>query len=180
MYRLLLILFVLSAALAATPARAQSEAELAGAALTAADLPPGFELVQAGPAGEAVPGAPASHLAVFQRFSLGFPITIDFLTVLLADGASFDLGDSATVETALAEVRGHGLEVTPVEAPAIGTETARFALSGAVAGVPLRGDVIIWRYGRLIVSVATVGTRMQSAEGYALRQQEKLVAAFGY
>ena len=176
----LALLVALSAALVTSLGHAApSQEQLAAAALTAGDLGSGFVQVQSGPVDDLTQQGVANHMAVYSRaIGVGRPaltIVLDALT----DAAASDALPQTDPAEQLALLKQFGVTTTQVDAPAIGENTVKLMLSGSVFGQSLDGDCIFWRHAGVIAAVCALGSGGPSAEGYAVRQQEKLVAQFG-
>jgi hypothetical protein len=176
----LALLAVVFAALATSVGyAAPTQDQLAVAVLTPADLGPGFTQVQSGPVEDLTQQGVANHMAVYTRMTgVGRP-TFTIVLDALTDAAASDALPPTDPTEQLGMLKSFGVTATPVDAPAIGQNTVKLALSGNVFGQPLDGDCIFWRHAGVIAAVCALGAGNPSAEGYALRQQEKLVAQFG-
>jgi hypothetical protein len=179
--RRMLAMIAMLAAVAgiASVAAAPSQEQLSAAMLTAADIGEGFTVLQSGPVEQLTSKGVANHLTVFSR-TLGvarpsFTIVIDALT----DSATLE-GLPATDPTEqLQALKQFGVTVQQVEAPAIGQNTVKLALSGSVFGLALSGDCIIWQHAGVSAAVCALGEGNPTATDFAMQQHQRLIAVFG-
>lgn len=153
--------------------------QLAAAALTAGELGSGFTRVQSGPVDDLTQQGVTNYMAVYSRTTgVGRP-TFTIVVDALTDAAASDALPQTDPTDQLGALKQFGVTATQVDAPAIGSNTIKLALSGSVFGQTLDGECIFWRHGGVIAAVCALGSANPSAEAYAMRQQEKLVATFG-
>ncbi len=175
------IILILGALLWAAPVTAaMSREQLAAAALTAADLGEGFTSVLSGPADQL---GVAAHMAVYIHAPTAANPSLLAVVDVLADASGEEEIDDAAFAAAFtagfASANQTGITLQPAEAPAIGRNTLRFTAAGEVAGLPLTGEVLVWRQGDVIAAVLVLGNNASSALPYAMQQRDKLLALIG-
>ena len=175
----ILALAVAVAMWAAPAAAAPTQDELAPVALTTADIGSEFSVFQSGPAEQLTALNVPNHVAVLAR-TFGFlGLQFEAVVSVLADAAAADAATGGDTASVLGVLRGFGVSLEPADAPAIGSDTLRYRLSGNVLGQRIRGDCIVWRQSSVLAAVCALGDTDKSAETYAERQQAKIIAAFG-
>jgi hypothetical protein len=166
----------------AIPARAAtSQDTLASAALTDSDLGQGYSQVQGGPRSELTDQGVAYYLGLFVRLPGLRNPSMEFVVNVLADTAGDGAFDEAAFRAGVEQgfTGASGLTMTAADAPAIGQNTARWTVSGSLAGQDLSGDFILWRHGGVIAGVLTLSPGTTSGAAYAATQEAKLTAIVG-
>lgn len=179
--RLLSALLFVMAALAVAPggvARAAPSADdLAAVALTPAEIGSGFTTFRNDDFSQLVGADVPNYTAIYQRLPTLRQPTLQIVAVVLADATALGGVDGVEQAGGLTALQGLGITIEPVTPPEIGEETRMFTLSGSIAGQRVSGDLIAWRHGDVIATIATFGNGSFTSLEYAKAQEAKLAAA---
>lgn len=173
------VIAVTLAAVTVLPATAATEEQLRQAALTSTDLGRGWSALQEGPEERLTAAGVTNYTAIYQRGPSLPNFRLDLVLISLVD--EFALGAlEVDIDDALGAIRAFGFELREETAPAIGTDTRRFALSGSVVGFPITGEIIVWRQAGILATVGALGTAGGAAEELARQQETRINAVIGY
>lgn len=133
--------------------------QLQEVALQPIDFGVGYLPVRAQPLDQLTAVGAPSWWAIYQRSAVSAPM-LDIGFVMLVE-APPGLGPrvfEAAPTGFLMALAEYNISATPIEAPAIGDQTAANALSGTVRGLALSGDAYAWRVGPRFALVGLIGT----------------------
>ena len=178
-----LMLCAVAVALRAQPAAAQprppTQAELAAAILTTAEInsvDDGFTQAQRGPQ----PGRNVNFSVSFERTNLKGYESVGILLRPSADATPDEVAQGA-VDGIVAQIEAQNLdsEVLWIAAPVVGRDTVRAIMIVKASDGYVFTDLIAWRQGAVTAMVIrSNGNHMESAFFVADRQQEKLASVF--
>jgi hypothetical protein len=166
---LLMLMLVPAAGAQQTPSSAPTQAALARAILTRADVGAGYSVTSMGPRGDEL----VNYTIEFEREQAQTRIG-----VALADANAVSVFDLA-LQILRQNVDTGEDDVQTVNAPEIGQNSVRFFFTTGSGSARLYGDVIAWRHGTVTAAVVLRSTdRDLYARELAVRQEERLNSVF--
>lgn len=150
--------------------------ELAPPLLAQSDVPAGYNEMQRGPIDELTNAGIPNASVIYTRLpSLG-QLSLSGVVVVLMDAVSLDAA-GITPDQVIGQVGSFGARTTPIDAPAIGTDTQAYHITATAFGVPIEGDCVAWRQSGVQALVCSLGGGA-NAITLAQTQQIRLLYAF--